>query len=249
MNDFDHLYVEELPDRLVVTLADSRAGRGVSEGAVAELHEVCLSLEVDPRLLLLTGFDGGGPSSGRESPEVHEHGCDDAEHSVTSRLFTRIRRLPMPTLAAVDGRALGGGAALAYACDVRIATERAVFGSPVPGCGVLSAVSACWSLSQLVGESLAMQMLLAGRRLDPAAALTAGLVLAVIPAGQLLDHCHSLLDRMNRMSPQALRLTKLVAVNPGSSPSEALAQRLWPRRPGEGEPRATWFLPRQKGWM
>ena len=82
---------------------------------------------------------------------------------INSRLFDRIARLPLPTVAAVDGYALGGGAELAYACDIRLASPAAVFGNPEPGLGILAAAGACWRLGELVGRSVAKQVLLGGR--------------------------------------------------------------------------------------
>jgi enoyl-CoA hydratase/carnithine racemase len=131
----------------------------------------------------------------------------------------------MPTVAAVDGWALGGGAELSYACDLRIAGPDAVFGNPEPGLGILAAAGACWRLPELVGESVAKQVLLAGRNLDARAALAAGLVIDVVPADRLLDEAHALLDRMARSSAAALRLTKLVVDSPGAHPvADDLAQ-------------------------
>jgi enoyl-CoA hydratase/carnithine racemase len=142
-------------------------------------------------------------------------------------LFERIARLPMPTVAAVDGYALGGGAELAYACDVRLASPAAVFGNPEPGLGILAAAGATWRLRDLVGASVAKQVLLAGRRLDAEDALRFGLVAEIVPAGDLLKRAHALLDRMARSGPLALRLTKLVADAPGGHPAtDDLAQAI-----------------------
>ena len=87
---------------------------------IRELHDVCARLEDEPRLLLLTG-DGGTFAAGADIAELRERGRDQALQGINSRLFDRIARLPLPTVAAVDGYALGGGAELAYACDIRLA--------------------------------------------------------------------------------------------------------------------------------
>ena len=157
--------------------------------------------------------------------ELRERGRHEALQGINSRLFERIRRLPMPTLAAVPGWALGGGAELAYACDLRIAGPDAVFGNPEPGLGILAAAGACWRLRELVGESVAKQVLLAGRTLDAPAALACGLLMDVVPANRLISEAHALLDRMARSSALALRLTKLVTDAPGAHPvADDLAQ-------------------------
>ncbi|MFE4177279.1 enoyl-CoA hydratase/isomerase family protein [Streptomyces sp. NPDC056909] len=221
---FETLLVEERDDRVVVTLHRPEARNAISGQMVDELHKVCTELERRPKLLLLIGhnrvFAGGA-----DIAELLRRGRDEALQGVNSRLFERVRRLPLPTLAAVDGWTLGGGAELAYACDLRIAGPDAVFGNPEPGLGILAAAGACWRLPELVGESVAKQILLAGRQLDAAAALAAGLVIDVVPADKLLDEAHLLLDRVMKSSTMALRLTKLVVDAPGAHPvADDLAQ-------------------------
>jgi len=218
--------VEELDDRVVVTLRRPEARNAINAAMVGELHEICSALEERPRLLLITGADGTF-AAGADIAELRERGRDQALQGLNSRLFDRIARLPLPTVAAVDGYALGGGAELAYACDLRLASPAATFGNPEPGLGILAAAGACWRLRELVGASVAKQVLLAGRRLDADDAYRLGLVAAVVPAGELLKHAHGVLDRMARSGPLALRLTKLVADAPGGHPvADDLAQAI-----------------------
>jgi enoyl-CoA hydratase len=220
------LVVEEAGDRVVVTLRRPEARNAINAAMVRELHEVCAALEERPRLLLITG-DGGTFAAGADIGELRERGRDQALQGINSRLFERIARLPLPTVAAVDGYALGGGAELTYACDIRLASPAAVFGNPEPGLGILAAAGATWRLRELVGASVAKQVLLAGRRLDAEEAHRVGLVAEVVPADELLKRAHSLLDRMARSGPLALRLTKLVADAPGGHPlTDDLAQAI-----------------------
>jgi len=220
------LIVEEQADRTVVTLHRPQVRNAINAAMIRELHDVCARLEDEPRLLLLTG-DGGTFAAGADIAELRERGRDQALQGINSRLFDRIARLPLPTVAAVDGYALGGGAELAYACDIRLASPSAVFGNPEPGLGILAAAGACWRLRDLVGASVAKQVLLAGRRLDAEDALRLGLVAEVAPAGELVKRAHALLDRMARSGTLALRLTKLVADAPGGHPvTDDLAQAI-----------------------
>jgi enoyl-CoA hydratase len=220
------LVVEELEDRVVVTLRRPEARNAINAAMVRELHDVCAALEKRPRLLLLTG-DGGTFAAGADITELRERGRDQALQGINRRLFDRIAGLPLPTVAAVDGYALGGGAELAYACDIRLASPAAVFGNPEPGLGILAAAGACWRLRDLVGASVAKQVLLAGRRLDADDAYRTGLVAEIVPAGELLKRAHGLLDRMSRSGPLALRLTKLVADAAAGHPiADDLAQAI-----------------------
>jgi enoyl-CoA hydratase/carnithine racemase len=224
--DFATIKVEESADRVVVTLHRPQARNAINAAMVRELHEVCSRLEERPSLLLLTG-DGGTFAAGADIGELRDRGGEQALQGINSRLFDRIARLPLPTVAAVDGWALGGGAELAYACDVRLASPTATFGNPEPGLGILAAAGACWRLRELLGASVAKQVLLAGRRLDADDAYRLGLVAEIVPAENLLDRAHALLDRMARSGPLALRLTKLVTDAPGGHPvTDDLAQAI-----------------------
>lgn len=220
------LEVEERDDRVIVTLNRPQARNAINAAMIGELHQVCAALEQQPRMLLLTGA-GGAFAAGADIAELRERGREDAVAGINSRLFDRIAKLPLPTVAAVDGYALGGGAELAYACDLRLASTAAVFGNPEPGLGILAAAGACWRLADLAGKSVAKQVLLAGRMLSADDALRFGLVPEVTEPGDLLPRAHDLLDRMGRSSATALRLTKLVLDAPGAHPlADDLAQAI-----------------------
>ncbi|GLW06485.1 putative enoyl-CoA hydratase/isomerase [Microtetraspora sp. NBRC 13810] len=190
----------------------------IDAATVAELHEVCADLERRPRVLVLTGSDGVF-AAGADIRELRERRRDDALAGINSGLFDRIARLPMPTIAAVDGPALGGGAELAYACDFRLATPRARFGNPETGLGIMAAAGATWRLRELVGEPLAKEILLAGRVLSAEEAHAVRLVNELVPAEELLDAADRWAGRILKNAPLALRLTKLaLAAPPGAHP-------------------------------
>ncbi|MED7924474.1 enoyl-CoA hydratase/isomerase family protein [Nonomuraea sp. LP-02] len=240
------LVVDERDDRVVVTLNRPAARNAINAPMIDELHAVCALLERRPRLLLLTGA-GGVFAAGADIAELRERGRDEALQGINSRLFDRIARLPMPTVAAVDGYAIGGGAELAYACDLRLATPATVFANPEPGLGIIAAAGACWRLAELVGTSVAKQVLLGGRRLDAEASLGCGLVTEIVPSGELLHAGHRLLDRMAALSPAALRLTKLVLDSPGLHPlADDLAQAVL-FETEDKHTRMTEFLERRRG--
>ena len=212
------LRVEEQDDRVVVVLDRPEVRNAIDAAMVAELHAVCASLEARPKVLVLTG-SGGVFAAGADIRELRERRREDALAGINSGVFERVSRLPLPTVAAVDGHALGGGAELAYACDFRIGTLRARFGNPEPQLGILAAAGACWRLRELVGLPLAREVLLAGRVLDGEQAHAAGLVSELVAPEELLPAAHALVDRVLRSDPLALRLTKLaLAAPPGAHP-------------------------------
>lgn len=212
------LRIEERPDRLVVTLDRPEKRNAVDAEMVAALHDVCAALERQPRLLLLTGGSANIFAAGADIAQLLERDRHDALAAINSGLFARIRALPMPSVAAVDGPALGGGAELAYACDLRVCTARAFFGQPEVRLGIIAGAGATHRLPALIGETRAKELLYTGRRMDAAEALRVGLVNRVVDAPEeLLDTAHELIDELARAAPLALRLTKLAVDAPAAA--------------------------------
>lgn len=210
--------IEVGQDRVLVRLDRPEVRNAIDAAMVADLHEVCGDLERRPRIMVITGADGIF-AAGADLRELRERRREDALAGINSGLFDRIARLPMPTIAAVDGPALGGGAELAYACDFRIATARARFGNPEAQLGIMAAAGACWRLRDLVGEPLAKEVLLAGRVISAEEALAVRLVNELVAEDELLAAADRLAARVAKGAPLALRLTKLaLAAPPGAHP-------------------------------
>ena len=114
-----------------------------------------------------------------------------------------------PTIAAVDGWALGGGCELALACDLRVASPCARFGQPELALGIMAGAGANWRLAQIVGLAVARRMLYTGTTLDGDTALAAGLVESLHEPEVLLDAAVTLADDIATRPWQALELTKL----------------------------------------
>jgi enoyl-CoA hydratase len=201
------LEVEETDDRLVVHLNRPEVRNAIDQQMVYELHAVCARVEDQPKIVLLIG-EGGTFAAGADIAQLKQRGREDALRGINSSVFDRVRRLPMPVIALLDGHALGGGAELAYACDFRIGTPEVKIGNPEPGLGIIAAAGATWRLAELVGEPTAMEILLAGRVLGAEDALAVHLLSEVVEADELLAAGHRLADRLARMAPLAVRLTK-----------------------------------------
>jgi enoyl-CoA hydratase/carnithine racemase len=220
------LVIEERSDRVVVTLDRPAKRNAIDAEMVAELHQVCAALEAQPRLLLITGGEAGLFAGGADVAQLRDRDRMAALAGINVAIFERIRRLPMPTLAAVDGPALGGGAELAYACDLRICTARAFFGQPEVRLGIVAGAGAMYRLPALVGETMAKELLFTGRRVPAAEALAIRLVNRVVAEPtELLHTAHALLDEIAAGSALAVRLTKLAMDAPDAHPiAELLAQ-------------------------
>jgi enoyl-CoA hydratase/carnithine racemase len=238
---FAMLRMQQSDERVVVVLNRPAARNAINAAMVTELHEVCAALERSPKILILAGT-GTDFAAGADIAELRERGRDEALAGINRAVFDRIARLPMPTIAAVEGNALGGGAELPYACDIRIAGSGARFGNPEAGLGILAAAGASYRLAELVGKSVAKQVILGGRILDADAALRHGLVAEVVESGAALSAACALADRIGRSSALALRLSKAVVDAASPHPLlDDLAQAVLFESPDKKE-RMTSFL-------
>lgn len=236
---------QDREDRLHVRLARPEVRNAIDLDMVKELHQIAGELERQPRVLIISGTNGVF-ASGADIKQLRERGREDALAGINSRVFDRIAQLPMPVIAAVDGWALGGGGELAYAADFRLASTSAKFGNPEVSLGIAAAAGAAWRLVEIVGESLAKEILLAGRVLDAEEALAARLVTSVHPPAELEAAAHSLADRIAKQDPLALRLTKTLLRMPREAHPmvDGLAQAVLFESPAKQE-RMTAFLERR----
>src|SRR5680860_425001 len=156
------LLIKRGVDRVHVQLNRPDVRNAIDQTMIDELHAVCDDLERDPLMLILSGSNGVF-ASGADIAQLRERRSNDALKGINSGLFSRIARLPMPVIAALDGWALGGGAELAYAADFRIASTTVRLGNPETALGIIPAAGALWRLAELVGEPVAKEIIFAGR--------------------------------------------------------------------------------------
>ncbi|MFK3835468.1 enoyl-CoA hydratase/isomerase family protein [Microbacterium sp. NPDC087868] len=203
----DPLLIERRDDRVLATLNRPERRNAIDLATIDALHALCAELEAAPRTLILTGA-GGDFAAGADIAQLRERRADDARRGINATAFLRVAELPMPVIAALDGYALGGGAELAYAADIRIATASLRIGNPETGLGILAAAGATWRLPEIVGHARAADLLLTGRALGADDALAWGLISAIHPPEQLLPAAHALADRIAANDPLATRHTK-----------------------------------------
>ncbi|MEJ3405725.1 enoyl-CoA hydratase/isomerase family protein [Rathayibacter sp. YIM 133350] len=209
----DALLLEEFEDRVVATINRPRQRNAIDTAVVEALHALCEQLERHPRVLILTGTNGVF-ASGADIREMRERTPAEARAGINAHAFIRIRELDLPVIAAVDGYALGGGAELAYAADIRIGTPRARFGNPETGLGIIASAGAAWRLPEIVGEGRATELLLTGRVIEADEALAIGLLSSVHAPDALLPAAHVLADRLGKNDRAAVIAMKKAIAAP-----------------------------------
>lgn len=167
----------------------------------------------DPQIkgLLITGA-GKAFISGSDISEIgiDRPGAETARMSAkTHELLDRLAALPKPTMAVINGYALGGGLELALACDLRVCREGARMGLPEIDLGVLPCYGGTQRLPRAIGVGLAKELLFTGRMLESGEALTVGLVNRVFPEETLLEDAKAWMKTITARSPAALRYAKI----------------------------------------
>lgn len=201
------LLVESRTDRVVATLNRPDKRNAIDQEMIDALHAVCSELEAQPRTLIITGGDEVF-AAGADIAQLRDRRAADARRAINATAFIRIAELPMPVIAAISGYALGGGAELAYAADLRIGSPTLKIGNPETGLGIIAAAGATWRLPEIVGHARASELLLTGRILDADDALHWGLISSIHPADELLYAAHAMADRIAANDPLATRHSK-----------------------------------------
>ena len=179
-----------------------------------------------PCVLIVGSATPGMFAAGADIAELRDRDADAALLAINAGVFEKLEAHRWPTIAVVDGPALGGGCELALACDFRIASHNAYFGQPELSLGILAGAGGNWRLAQTAGQQVARRMLYAGARLSAAEALAAGLVDEV--ADDPDAAARALAAKITRQSWRALELTKLAlrSHRPATTTFDMAAQAL-----------------------
>lgn len=180
-----------------------------------ELAAVLDDVENDPgvRVLVVTGR-GGHFSAGGDVKSMRDHRHTAAEGrarvELLNRLVVRLAEFPRPTIAMVDGFAVGAGCNVAIACDIVVASDRARFGEVFARIGLVPDGGGSYFLPRLIGLARAKELVFTADIIDAAEAYRIGLVNRVVPAADLERETRALAERIAAGPPAALRLAKQV---------------------------------------
>jgi enoyl-CoA hydratase/carnithine racemase len=202
--------VERHDQVVVVTLSRESRANSLSRALVVELGRIGKQLESDEsiRAVVLTGSGDKAFCAGADLKEREGMSLADVREQL--KLYQSelhwLRRSPAPTVAAINGIALGGGLELALLCDLRVAAEHAVLGLPETSLGIIPGAGGTQLLPRLIGEARAKELILRGSRVSAREAFGLGLVNRVTPAGErVLDDTLAWLRPIAEGAPIAQR--------------------------------------------
>jgi len=213
--------VERDQDVAILTFNDPQRLNAMSQ-AMGEAFATCvatLGSDETLRAVILTGagraFSAGGDlgmiqqraDEGAAAPGIARRGIRDSMRSFY-KLFLSVRDLPCPTIAAINGTAVGAGFCVALACDVRIASSEAKLGLNFTRIGLQPGMGATWTLPRLVGPAHAAEILYSSRVFDGEEAAKIGLVNRAVEPGAVVSAARDLANEFASNAPAAVRATK-----------------------------------------
>lgn len=185
--------------------------------AVAEILAACERIAADSsvRAVILTG-EGPAFSSGGDIKTMQQQSFGDVDgmrirddyRGGIQRLPLALFNLEVPTIAAINGAAVGAGLDLACMCDLRVASDKARFAESFVKMGIIPGDGGAWLLPRVIGMARAAELSLTGRMIDAATALQWGLVSQVVPPEELLNAANALASEIAANPPQVTRMTK-----------------------------------------
>ncbi|HEX5826806.1 MAG TPA: enoyl-CoA hydratase-related protein [Candidatus Limnocylindrales bacterium] len=205
----------------------------VTRELLDELDAALATLEAaepgDVRAVLVTGSGERAFCAGSHVAEFEAQRGPGGRDRLAreSAVSARLAALPMPTIAAIEGNALGGGLELALACDLRVASERARLGLPEVRLAVTPGAGGTQRLARIVGLARAKELILTGRVLSAADAEQIGLVHEVVPSGEAVARAREIGEEIAARGPVAVREAKrLVDASLDTPIAEGLAAEL-----------------------
>ena len=200
----------------------------------AEFPEVCERIRRDTeiRAVILTGAGPAFCAGGNVMDMRDKAGLFEGNpHEIRNRYRSGIQRIPLaiyelevPTIAAVNGPAVGAGCDLACMCDIRIASERAMFAESFVKLGIIPGDGGAWFLPRAVGMSKAAEMTFTGDPVSAQEARSCGLVSKVVPADKLMIEARDLAGRIAANSGIAVRMAKRLLRTGQSASLETLLE-------------------------
>ena len=193
-----------------VTLNRPEVLNAINAKMITELDAVVRDVAEDDKIgvLILTGSGDRAFAAGADVSELAKNDAYRGEAMARrgQRVLRSLETMGKPSVAAVNGFALGGGCEIAMACTIRIASDKAKFGQPEVGLGIIPGYAGTQRLSRLVGKGVALDLILTGRSIDAAEALRIGLVTKVVPPAELAAAADETAAVLLEKGPLAIRV-------------------------------------------
>ena len=201
--------VEEGIGRITINRPDAR--NALNMQVLGDIRQTLAEFRHDREVgvVVFTGAGERAFAAGADIGELRERTALDALASVMQGVYDEIEAYEKPTIAAVNGLALGGGCELAMACDVRVASRNARFGLPEVTLAIIPGAGGTQRLSRLVGKGRAIEMILTAQIIDAEEAHRIGLVTQVAGDEGLMDKVRTTSATILSRGPLAVRLAKL----------------------------------------
>ena len=196
----------------VITRNRPEALNALSKAVFADLEAVLDDVENDDDVyvVIITGAGRAfiaGADIGEMAPMNVAEGLAFSE--LGNRLLMRVDMMEKPTIAAVNGFALGGGCEMALACDIRIASEKAKFGQPEVGLGIIPGFGGTQRMARIIGTGAAMELIYTADTIDAQKAKEIGMVNYVVPAEELMDKTMEMAHKICKNAQKAIRVSKM----------------------------------------
>lgn len=210
----DYVRVESDEGVAVLTVDRQEKLNALDGQVIEEIGQALLELESEgPRVIIVTGAGERAFIAGADIRAMSVMDPMEAKRfsEIGHAAMALLDRSPIPTIAAVNGYALGGGCEVALACDIRIAAENANFGFPEVGLGILPGLGGTQRLPRLIGPALAKELIFTGRRIGAEEAREIGLANCVVGRGEALNAARELAAEISANGPLAVRHAKAAA--------------------------------------
>ena len=213
-----NVLLEKKGNIAVATINRPKALNALNSQVLEDLNELVELVKADEeiRALVLTGCGEKAFVAGADIGEMSTltKAGGEAFGKKGNDVFRKLETLPIPTIAAVNGFALGGGCELSMSCDIRICADTAVFGQPEAGLGITPGFGGTQRLARLVGPGMAKQLIYTAKNIKADEAMRIGLVNAVYPLEELMPAAEKLAATIAKNAPIAVRACKK-AINDG----------------------------------
>lgn len=208
---YKHLLFE-MQDNIGILTLNRPEMNALCNDMVEELGHILTVLEQEQGLkaLIITGQGDKSFMAGADILELKERDCILGRTQTKKRqdVFNKISNLHAPTIAAVNGFALGAGLELALACSIRVSSEKARFGSPEVNLGIIPGDGASQRLPRIIGQGRAMYMILTGEIISSEEALLYGLISKIYPNEDLLGGALAIARTITKKAPLAILYAK-----------------------------------------